>query len=109
MRTVIISMLVAASAASPAAADWRSSQERIMTVERVSVADLDLTTARGLRQLRRRISTATESACDSYASKDHYEWNLVRRCRDEVTRMVEAQLARIIPRNDDRVAMTVSR
>ena len=106
MRTLIISTLIAVCAATPVAADERSRHELITTMETVSVQDLDLHTTRGLRQLHRRINAATEAVCGSLASQDHNGWNRVRHCREQVTRMVEPQLERIM---HDRRTVIVSR
>ncbi|HVL78934.1 MAG TPA: UrcA family protein [Sphingomicrobium sp.] len=108
MRTLIISTLIAVTAASPAGAQGRTAEGRA-TVERVSFKDLDLNTTAGLRQLRRRIANATEAVCDSYAGKEQYEQDQVTRCRKAVARMVEPQLARIMRQDDVQSAATVSR
>ncbi|MBB4837460.1 UrcA family protein [Sphingomonas kyeonggiensis] len=55
-------------------------------------ADLDLKSEAGRTELNRRLATATEQVCGSYASAGADEAVAIKRCRDGVQRDVARQL-----------------
>lgn len=57
----------------------------------VSYADLDLSTARGIRKLDRRIRTAVERACGPISSFDPAGKNDVRQCRTDTLAAARVQ------------------
>jgi len=84
MTKFIVTFAVVTLFAAPALAGDRSVAIRH--------ADLDLKSAEGRTELNRRLATATEQVCGSYASAGADEAVAIKRCRDGVQRAVARQL-----------------
>lgn len=59
----------------------------------IRTADLDLGRASDVRKLDRRVASATEKVCGSYAQARDGEEERIAACRAEVARQLEPQLA----------------
>ena len=88
MRNTIlfIAAFAAAASALPAQAQTARSQA-------VSTAGLDLGTAVGRTRFQRRVASAIETVCGSYAGASASEQNEIDRCRRGAWSSVETQLA----------------
>ncbi len=95
MRKLVIATLLASMAAAPAIAEDRDGRQDMTIAKTIAVSDLDLGTASGLRQLRQRIASATETVCGSYAGVEEYERIRIKACRDQVGRQLRPQVARL--------------
>lgn len=84
MCKFIIALAAATLLATPALAGDRSVAIRH--------ADLDLKSEAGRSELNRRLATATEQVCGSYASAGADEAVSIKRCRDGVRRDLARQL-----------------
>jgi UrcA family protein len=88
MKTILtLAAAAIAFSAAPALAQSAAGSNPVA----VSYADLDLSTARGVERLDRRIRTAVETACGPTSSADPRGTNLVRHCRAETLVLARAQ------------------
>ncbi len=94
MRALILTTLVASMVVATAS-QARDSAEDITTVKNVTFKDLDLNTPSGLRQLHRRIASATDAVCGSYSATEHHDDKSMKQCRDDAAKQVNSQVARI--------------
>ena len=85
--TLFIAALAAASSALPAQAQTAPRSQA------VSTAGLDLGTAAGRTRFQRRVASAIETVCGSYAGASASEQNEIDRCRRSAWSSVETQLA----------------
>ncbi|HEV2747093.1 MAG TPA: UrcA family protein [Allosphingosinicella sp.] len=94
MKTILaFAALAAASAFSPALAQGPAADQ---ATRHVRHADLDLTSAAGVRALDRRIAIAIASACGAASDVDLQGGNDVRRCRAEARERIAAERDRLI-------------
>jgi UrcA family protein len=92
-KTILITAaLFAAISAMPASAQAPAGRA-------VSYDHLDLSTRAGRATLNRRIATAVESVCGSYAGASSYETREIDRCRAAARTGIETQLAALQSRN----------
>jgi len=88
MKTILtLAAAAIAFSAAPASARDAAGSSRLA----VSYADLDLSTARGVQRLDRRIRTAVETACGPISVADPHDTNRVRQCRAETLAFARAQ------------------
>lgn len=94
MRKTILftAALLATISALPASAQAPASRA-------VNYAGLDLATPAGRAALDRRIATAVEAVCGSYAGASSYEAREIDRCRAGARTGIETQLAALQSRN----------
>jgi UrcA family protein len=90
MTRTIALLFVAAVAASPLAA------EPVSTSRAVQTADLDLSTAAGIRALDHRLTIAIVDASGGASDADLEGANAVRACRTEARARVTAERDRIL-------------
>jgi UrcA family protein len=64
----------------------------------VSYADLDLSRPADVARLRRRIASALENVCGSYATSQSWDEHEIARCRAAARPRADAQLARLTSR-----------
>ena len=104
MRNTIlfIAALAAASSALPAQAQSTSHSQS------VSTAGLDLGTPAGRGRFQRRVATAIETVCGSYAGASAAEQNEIDRCRRSAWSSVETQLASQRARRNGAVQVAAS-
>jgi UrcA family protein len=87
MKTILtLAAAAVAFSASPALAQNTGSNQLV-----VSSAGLDLSTARGVAKLDRRIRTAVEIACGPTSLADLHGQNFVRQCRTDTLALARAQ------------------
>jgi UrcA family protein len=87
MKTILtLAAAAVAFAAAPAFA-----QSGGATRLTIGYADLDLSTARGVARLDRRIRTAVEVACGPTSDADLHGKNVARQCRVETLALARAQ------------------
>ena len=91
-RIAILAALVAASSLTPALAQASAGDP----VERVRVADLDLSREADVRRLDRRIRSAVEQVCGATSDADPAGRNEARRCRAETRARLAVQRQRAI-------------
>jgi UrcA family protein len=103
MTRTIALLFVAAVAASPLAA------EPVSTSRAVQTADLDLSTAAGLRTLDHRLTIAIVDACGEASDVDLEGANAVRACRADARARVAAERDRIVALRAPRAAAVASR
>ena len=84
---ILIAAFAAASSALPAQAQSAPRSQS------VSTAGLDLGTPAGRGRFQRRVASAIESVCGSYAGASATEQNEIDRCRRGAWSSVETQLA----------------
>jgi len=89
IRTISM-LLLAAAAATPLAAEPVSASRSVQT------ADLDLSTAAGLRALDHRLTIAIVDACGEASDVDLEGANAVRACRAEARARVADERDRIV-------------
>jgi UrcA family protein len=69
----------------------------------IRYADLDLSTSKGVSALRRRVATALEAVCGSYAgtesSAGQVEADEISKCRAENAALVDTRVAALISAN----------
>jgi UrcA family protein len=86
-KTILITAtLFTAISAIPASAQGPATQS-------VSYAGLDLGTPAGRAALNRRVASAVEAVCGSYAGASGYETGEIDRCRAAARTGIETQLA----------------
>jgi UrcA family protein len=90
MTRILLSLLVAAAAVPPLAA------EPVSISRYVETADLDLSTDAGLRSLDHRLTIAIVDACGERSDVDLEGANAVRSCRAEARTRVVAERDRIL-------------
>jgi UrcA family protein len=88
MKTILtLAAAAVAFSASPALAQDAAGSGQLV----ISSADLDLSTARGVARLDRRIRTAVEIACGPTSDADLHGKNVVRQCRADTLALARAQ------------------
>ena len=90
MTRTIALLLLAAASASPLAA------ETITATRSVETADLDLSSAAGVRALEHRLTIAIVDACGEASDVDLQGANQVRACRAEARQRVAGERDRIV-------------
>jgi UrcA family protein len=94
-KTILFTFSIAAAiSAMPAAAAAHAQAARL-----VNFQDLDLGTPSGRAALNRRIATAVESVCGSYAGASIDESRDIDRCRAGARTGIETQFAALQARN----------
>jgi UrcA family protein len=101
-RTLLI-LLLAAAATTPLTA------EPVRTSRSVETADLDLSTAAGLRTLDHRLTIAIVDACGEASDVDMEGANAVRACRADARARVAAERDRIVALRAPQAAAVASR
>lgn len=71
----------------------------------VAYADLDLASHGGRAEMNRRIATAVEAVCGSYAGVPTDEVRTIDRCRAAARTGIEIQIANLRARNGRQVAL----
>ncbi len=87
MKTLLIPLAALTFAAPAGASDPVQKQASIR------IDDLDLSSPRDLRVLNRRVATAKEAVCGSYAGARDGEEDRIAECRAGVDRQLEPRLA----------------
>jgi UrcA family protein len=90
MTRTLAFLLLAAVATAPLAA------EPVTTSRPVATADLDLSTAAGVRVLEHRLTIAIVDACGEASNVDLHGANAVRACRVEARARVASERDRIV-------------
>ncbi len=87
-----------AAAAILAALPIPAMAEQAPRTRTVHTADLDLSSTAGQRKLDRRIASATQAVCGSYAGAPEHALDGIKACRAAVAEQVRPALAAISPR-----------
>jgi UrcA family protein len=94
IRTALAAALFAGSiAATPAIASGPPASRT------VAYADLDLSRPRDVSRLRRRIASALETVCGSYATSESWAEREISRCRADAQARAAGELARLVNRS----------
>ena len=101
-RTIAI-LLLATASATPVAA------ETVTATRSVETADLDLSSAAGVRALEHRLTIAIVDACGEASAVDLQGANQVRACQADARHRVSAERDRVLARRSTSALSVASR
>lgn len=99
IKLMSFAALLAASATSSIAAP--PAQQQVV----ITFSAGEMTNARAVARLKKRIDAAVEQLCGSYASVEYDQWRHIDRCRGDALLSVEQQIAKLAPNGAIRLAL----